>query len=690
MPTNWDTMGELPRSVVLPSVRRRIVAGTLTSFGFGFALMVWGTFEKTFVWAMLQILMFPYTLLLRILAYCPPYEAGSDGMRSSVLAGHVEGAGQAALAMGEASIGRLVSSQVEGAVFSMFALLLAAWIHVHVCRYVRLALLSDAGGNAPYLIQRTLLSVILSWVACHAAFSFVYSRISAPPSGDSKGGLEAFLFMFSETLEMVAIQLQTILQQTTRLELRLISSTITSGVVSQVDSAWDAIPLLDAWPLRDYARHLKASMWISVAISALDLLLLTVGDGRRVVDHVMGCRLFMGRLEGAGTNEAWQYWTPTDLVARLGIVVALISNEWHISAVVMLPLLAYPYVSYFVTAGLKKMNLSKGNPRRDLLLDQTQRRVREEQQLRAAEMAAKRIAEGTAPASTKGPLSLADRAEKYAPGVYKALAGHDWHAAGEGTSSSDQAAGAAGEGLRRRKQEKPAQEPGTVWALTSIQDWKGMRDVSAKPAGLPYAVLYVSDAGALATRQASEALAAAARDHKDKVLVGRMEVEGKLDDLAGEGVRFSGRFPVLCVYQGKAKINQVMGARPEDVAAVLAQLPPPGQGAATKGVASSQGAASRQGGASSQGGGSGTVGGAGGSPSGTVGAARGAVKSPGGAAASSSSGAMVIFAKTLAGKSISLKVILHPKPSRLDPLTPLPPASLSPTERPPRLSSRLH
>ena len=34
MPTNWDAMGELPRSVVLPSVRRRLVAGTLTSFGY--------------------------------------------------------------------------------------------------------------------------------------------------------------------------------------------------------------------------------------------------------------------------------------------------------------------------------------------------------------------------------------------------------------------------------------------------------------------------------------------------------------------------------------------------------------------------------------------------------------------------------------------------------------------------------
>ena len=37
--------------------------------------------------------------------------------------------------------------------------------------------------------------VALGWVPCRAMFAFVFRRISAPPSGDSSGGLEAFLYM---------------------------------------------------------------------------------------------------------------------------------------------------------------------------------------------------------------------------------------------------------------------------------------------------------------------------------------------------------------------------------------------------------------------------------------------------------------------------------------------------------------
>ena len=45
--------------------------------------------------------------------FAPP--AGIDGTRSSVLAGHVQDAGEAALAASDATIGSLVSSQVQGA-----------------------------------------------------------------------------------------------------------------------------------------------------------------------------------------------------------------------------------------------------------------------------------------------------------------------------------------------------------------------------------------------------------------------------------------------------------------------------------------------------------------------------------------------------------------------------------------------
>lgn len=54
------------------------------------------------------------------------------------------------------------------------------------------------------------------------------------------------------------------------------------------------------------------------------------------------------------------------------------------------------------------------------------------------------------------------------------------------------------------------------WPRPQGLDGVGSRRTNLSTLGVRQ-VLYVSDAGALATRQASEALAAAARDHKDKV-----------------------------------------------------------------------------------------------------------------------------------------------------------------------------
>jgi len=169
MPTNWEAMGELPRSIVFPTLRRRLVAIILTIFGFssrapdlrhayarrlsqpfhflhsvsptfgvraGFALMVWHFFERTFAWVLLQVwrkpfatermrehraartqdqlrraalapfalnecahaaygnpdrrhraapqaVLFPYTLLLKLLKYIPPYEVGRPPIQPS-------------------------------------------------------------------------------------------------------------------------------------------------------------------------------------------------------------------------------------------------------------------------------------------------------------------------------------------------------------------------------------------------------------------------------------------------------------------------------------------------------------------------------------------------------------------------------------------------------------------------------
>jgi len=175
--------------------------------------------------------------------------------------------------------------------------------------------------------------VALGWVPCRAMFAFVFRRISAPPSGDSSGGLEAFLYMwrpspslsspdlprpslasllfllvvsdapmwcnatqmhlspscarmqqhqhaharvrrFSEMLEALFLQLQTVLLQTTRLQLRALAAEGAAAAESAVDEAWAALPGADAWPLSPHARRLRALMWISLAVSALDVLLL--------------------------------------------------------------------------------------------------------------------------------------------------------------------------------------------------------------------------------------------------------------------------------------------------------------------------------------------------------------------------------------------------------------------------------
>jgi len=60
----------------------------------------------------------------------PPSQAGSDGFRSSRAAGALEDAAAVARAAGDASLGRLVSGELEAATYALFCLLLASAVHV--------------------------------------------------------------------------------------------------------------------------------------------------------------------------------------------------------------------------------------------------------------------------------------------------------------------------------------------------------------------------------------------------------------------------------------------------------------------------------------------------------------------------------------------------------------------------------
>ena len=142
---------------------------------------------------------------------------------------------------------------------------------------------------------------------------------------------------------------------------------------------------------------------------------------------------------------------------------------------------------------------------------------------------------------------MAARAQKYAPGVYKSLAGPDWldPAKGQANASGVRGAGGmeagggggggGGGGLRQRTGAKGAEVmDGCVRLVRRMGEWKALRQ--GLPPARPLAILYVDADGAAA------AVVDSPEGRRLKELAGelpgvsvaQMDVGGVLDELAKE------------------------------------------------------------------------------------------------------------------------------------------------------------
>jgi hypothetical protein len=169
---------------------------------------------------------------------------------------------------------------------------------------------------------------------------------------------------------------------------------------------------------------------------------------------------------------------------------------------------------------------------------QVQREIRLEQQRAAAAAAAAAAEAAGGPAARpkaggggSGRLSLAERAQKYAPNVYKGLAGHDWAGAD------------AGDGLRRRGGGAASGAvDGPVGVLEGVAEWRAARAAS-RAGGRALVVVYYVEPADERTREALRAAeaAAAAAAAAGGATVARMEVGQWLGALAQVGGRRGGR-----------------------------------------------------------------------------------------------------------------------------------------------------
>ena len=122
------------------------------------------------------------------------------------------------------TVGHLHTPLLVFVLTGCFYALLAVNLRVWLCKQYRIAQMNVTEMNfvPPVLWWRTALGWLINVVALYTAFTFVHSRLSRRPTGNSQGGIEAFLYMVSETLELLAAWLQNILLHTTRLEIRVL------------------------------------------------------------------------------------------------------------------------------------------------------------------------------------------------------------------------------------------------------------------------------------------------------------------------------------------------------------------------------------------------------------------------------------------------------------------------------------
>ena len=215
MPTDWLNMPELPRDVRFPSIRRRVGVFVLYVFTLSCAVVVWRFFVTVLVALLLRILMWPFRTTRWVVGALPPFEGtpGPSGERQAVAAVYWDSAANALQEASQNTVGQLQSDMLTWVMSALFHVLLAANLHVWLCKQFRLAQMDFARMTfaPPLLWWRTALSALVNVVAVYSAFTFVHSRLSRPPSGDSSGGIEAFLYMVSETLEMLAGWVHTVL-----------------------------------------------------------------------------------------------------------------------------------------------------------------------------------------------------------------------------------------------------------------------------------------------------------------------------------------------------------------------------------------------------------------------------------------------------------------------------------------------
>jgi len=547
MPTDWlNAPTAMKRTLVYPTLRRRVCVFVLFVVALALSCLAWQYFKLFFVSWMLQGVMWPFVMARWLLSFLPPFVDSASGDGTQVSAS-MQAADQGWKVLSDAAnqtLGKARSIVILEWIHFSFCALVATSVYTWIKKQFRLANASVSPLRpAPFVFWREGLGLAINYVAFFTFFGMVYQRVSSKPTGDSSGGIDSVLFVISETVEALALFVTDTVIRTSRLELRSMHASISFAVNQAVDDAWEHLPLGRTYPVTLYAQQAKSLMWISVCCTVLDLLLLFTGGGgmmQRLNDHLLGSTLIMARMEGAGDNDSWQFATTMDLNIRLGIVLCLEAQKWHHTATLMTFLLSIPYLTYAIKKVHRWALSLTPDSSGDSVRDQGLRSKWSAEQERMQELAANAQIRSQNATPSQG-LSLADRAKKYAPAVYKELAGHDWDNAGEGNAASGEG------GVRRRR------KGGCVEVLETFKEWETLRS-DAEIFGKRLLVVYTGPDGGGKVVEDLERIAA---EYKG-AFYAVMDASRHLDRLSRSDVSFAGRFPVIHVYDGTRKLDQAM------------------------------------------------------------------------------------------------------------------------------------
>jgi hypothetical protein len=204
MATDWLNMPELPRDVLFPSMRRRFWVCVLFFFTLSSEFILWDLFQQTIVKVILWVTMSPFTFTRWVIEYVPPFEGtpGPSGQRLSYGAMYWDHASSAVHETSQLTLGQLNGSHLTFIITGLFYSLATVNLQVWLFKKFRMAQMNvtEMNFSPPLLWWRAALSTLLNVVALYTAFMFVHSRLTHQPTGDSRGGVEAFLYMLSETL----------------------------------------------------------------------------------------------------------------------------------------------------------------------------------------------------------------------------------------------------------------------------------------------------------------------------------------------------------------------------------------------------------------------------------------------------------------------------------------------------------